>query len=375
VATNTIAAQFLEHLIPGAPAGGRDHAGGLPMRTRHGNTVNVLRWNSGTRLGELSRPLRRGLPTIIVIAPDTPPDALAAVEHGWRRIGTLAAPTIAVLLSDDIRIPAVWREGGPDLIACLGHGRRPAPTESADIEAATPAELAAATDVALAILRCSLGPPDPAGTAISGLVPLTPGTPYNLGAVIERLLDGGRLVQVRRPSAPELVTGFAAVAGSPVAVLASRPDYDHGRLTPPGVRRLSRFLTVVERLGTPLLSVVDTCGMSWAAGPDTLEVLRDALLAMYNLSVPKFVLVAGNAYGTAAPLYGVVGMRADLVAAWPRGHIGADPEVSLAESSVIAAARSGHALDVIHPDETYRWLLEVTGIAAAARPKETSSVR
>lgn len=372
--TNTTAEQFLEGLIPEALAGG-DGAGGLPIRTRHGNIVSVLRWNMAARPRELSRLLRRGLPTIIVIAPDTPPDTLAAVEAGWRRIGALTAPTIAVLLSNDIQIPAAWREAGPDLIARLTHGPGSVPAESADIEAATAAELAAAIDISLASLRCSLGPPDLPGTAVSGLVPLAPGTPYDLEAVIERLVDGGRLVQVRRPEAPELVTGFAAVARSPVAILASRPDNDHGRLTPPGIRRIGRFLSVVERLGTPLLSVVDTCGMSWAVGPDTLEVLRDALLAMHDLSVPKFVLVAGDAYGTAAALYGVVGMRADLVAAWPRGRIGADAEVSLAESSVMAAARSGHALDVIHPDETYRWLLEVTGIAAATRPEETARVR
>jgi acetyl-CoA carboxylase carboxyltransferase component len=152
-------------------------------------------------------------------------------------------------------------------------------------------------------------------------------------------------------------------------VLASRPDQNHGLLTAAGIRHIARFLEVAGRLGTPLLSVVDSGGVTWEVQPAMLETFRDCLLAMHNLRVPRFILLAGDAFGAAASLYGL-GMRADLVSAWPRARIAADADVDAAGSSVLTAARAGLVPDVIHPDETYAWLRDVLRIGAAAQGQE-----
>jgi hypothetical protein len=374
VTTSTRFREFIERLAPRADLTlDSGAAAGLPVRTRQGHAVSLLRCQDAN-YPQMERAIRRGLPTIVIAEHATPPPALAAMPSGWQATRALTAPTITVLLGEiEEALQADVTAVGADLVARISSREKRGRAGQADMTACSPGGLADAIDDALTTLSGSLKKDTGAsGLRLSRLVPLSPGEPYAMEPVLDELLDGAYFVEVARPAAAELTTGFSTFRGSPVAVLASRPDHDHGRLTLAGIRRIARFLALVDRLGIPLLSVVDSAGVRWDVRPDSLEILRDSLLAMHNLSVPKFVLLAGNAFGTAAPLLGI-GMRTDLMSAWPRGRIAADHNVDADRSSVLSAARAGLALDVIHPDETYKWLQDLITMTTGAQAPEAFS--
>ncbi len=365
VIARTRLAEFIERLAPGADPTAL--ATDPPIRTRQGHPVSLLTRCHDVSQARLRHVIRRGLP-VIMLAEDTAElDPPLRDASGWLGSGALAAPTVLVLLTDsDTGLQGLLPDDGPDLTARLSHDAQSVPAGPAELTAASPAELADVIDDALTALAGGVkAEPAAAEHKLADLVPVTPGAPYAIEPVLRRLLDQGTFIPAAGRPVAELATGFGSYAGVPIAVLASRPDHDHGRLTMAGIRQISRFLALVDRLGIPLLSVVDSAGIVWEARPDTLEGLRDGLLAMQNLRVPKYVLLAGDAFGTVGPLMGV-GMRADLVSAWPRGRIAADPDVDAAGSSVLTAARAGLALDVIHPDETHTWLRDLVALTTEA---------
>jgi hypothetical protein len=324
-------------------------------------------WERGGHPGRLSRAARRGLPVIAMAAPGAQESLLASLRSGWELSGALSAPTIAVLPGmQDAADICDQTVDGPDLIAAIADNGTDA--AGADLDTESASDLADAVDAALSVLAGTIK--DSAdGRDLTALVPVEPGRAYPMEPVLEALVDGGAVVGLRRPAAAELITGFGRVSGTPIAVLASRPDHDRGRLTTAGLRRITRLLRLAARLSLPVVSIVDSAGVRWEARPDTLDTLRDCLLATHNLRTPRFILLAGDAFGTAASLYGI-GMRPDLFSAWPRGRIAADDHVDDSQCSVLEAARNGLALDVIHPGETHAWLQDVIAIAASARTQE-----
>jgi hypothetical protein len=373
VPTDMRLAHFIRRLAPAADPEQVSALAGAPARTRLGHAVSLLRYQTA-EMSQLHRAVRRGLPVIAIMDQDMSPSPLAAMPSGWLASGALAAPTIAVSLDAiEAASQAKMPGSGADLVARLSSGADRANASHADLTALDPAGLADAIDAAITALS---GPgtangPGELSAELSTLVPTQPGAAYAMEPILRELLDGGGYVETAHGTAAELVTGFGAVRGLPLAVLASRPDHDHGQLTFAGIRRIGRFLKLVDRLGIPLLSVVDSAGVAWELCPDTLESLRDSLLAMYNLGAPKFVLLAGDAFGLAAHLMGI-GMRADFVSAWPRGRIAADHDVDADDSNVLAAARAGLVHDVLHPDETYQWLADLMSITTGAPAQEAS---
>jgi Carboxyl transferase domain len=369
VSADSALSEFLARLAPDWTA----VRAGPTTRTRRGHVISVVSGDQEGNGGQLRRALRRGLPVVLVARPGAGA-SLRMLPSGWQHTGSLTAPTIAVILSGENGPALAHQPGsGPDLVARLEPDGSDG-LAGADLRASSPAGLADAIDEALDVLqagpdRHSADPDGSGGAGLAQVVPLEPGVGYPMEPVLERLLDRGQLVELARSGPAEVITGFATVRGTPIAVLASRPDQNHGLLTVAGMRRIARFLEIAGRLGTPLLSVVDSGGVAWEVQPDMLETFRDCLLAMYNLGVPRFILLAGDAFGAAASLYGL-GMRADLVSAWPRARIAADTEVDPADSSVLAAARAGLVPDVIHPDETYAWLHDVMAIGVAAGSQE-----
>ncbi|MDH4147052.1 MAG: hypothetical protein OEY23_17990 [Acidimicrobiia bacterium] len=209
---------------------------------------------------------------------------------------------------------------------------------------------------------------------LTGVVPYELDGAYEIDDVLDAVLDGAapRVELGGASGASEVVTLLGRLVGVGVGVVASRAAFGRGALGPRAWRRIARLVALCDRLRRPVLFLVDTAGLAPGAPAGQLEAtaLREALATVVTATPAKFAVVLGRAYGLGATLCGAVGARADAVAAWPRAEIGlsepADAE-QRAAASVMAAARRGEILDVIHPDRTREVLVEMVRLADGAR--------
>lgn len=270
-----------------------------------------------------------------------------------------------------------WAVAGADLAVLIG-------TDGPRARRAATAE--AAAELARRFLA-NLGPnPAPSagpalGNALTELVPFETGAAYDIDAVLDAIVDAPGVLALEDDVDRGIRLGLARLGGRPVGVVASDPAIDGGRLGRAACRGLVRLVELCTAARLPLLSLVDSAGLRAAPTGDepTGDELVRALRAMWAAPVLKVVVVLGRAHGPAAALLGAVGVRADVVAAWPRARFaGPDPDAPPAgtgpafaaaptdAASVWQAARDGALLDVIAPAETRGRLLEVLDVYRGA---------
>src|SRR5207245_464540 len=66
-------------------------------------------------------------------------------------------------------------------------------------------------------------PPDREDAALDALIPAEPTRPYDIKALITGVVDEGRFLEVHAHFAPNIVVGFARVAGKSVGIVANQP--------------------------------------------------------------------------------------------------------------------------------------------------------
>ena len=199
------------------------------------------------------------------------------------------------------------------------------------------------------------------------------------------MADSGRLLELDRGWARNMVTGFARVEGRAVGVVANQPRRLGGVIDAEASEKAALFVERCDRFGIPLLVLVDTPGFMPGSRQEDAGVIRygaQLLRAFAAARVPKLTVVLRKAYGGAVITMNSRGLGADMVFAWPQAEIGimaarqavgiverrriaAAPEPeSLRDSlagayagehlTAAAAAAAGFVDEVIEPDETRR---------------------
>lgn len=75
----------------------------------------------------------------------------------------------------------------------------------------------------------ALNQPPPRGLwPLPGVVPADPRQPYDVRAVLARLLDGSRFQEFKARYGPTLVTGFGSLYGMPLGVVANNGGRGRG---------------------------------------------------------------------------------------------------------------------------------------------------
>jgi acetyl-CoA carboxylase carboxyltransferase component len=194
--------------------------------------------------------------------------------------------------------------------------------------------------------------------------------------------------------APNLVIGFARLAGKTIGVVANQPLVLAGVLDVDSSDKAARFIRFCDAFNIPLVTLVDLPGYLPGADQEHAGVIRHGAKLLYAYSeatVPKITVILRKAYGGGYIAMCSRHLGADFVFAWPTAEIAvmgpqgaaniifrneiaaaADPEATRKQkvleysekfANPYIAAANGHVDAVISPQETRDFLIHAIDVS------------
>ena len=179
-------------------------------------------------------------------------------------------------------------------------------------------------------------PPKKNPYSLDAVIPDEPNEAYDVGEVIDRVVDRDSFVELKPDFAPELVTGLGRIDGRVVGVVANNPEHVSGAIFPDSADKGAGFVWTCDAYNIPLVYLCDTPGYMIGSQVEKEGVLRKGRKFIYatsNAQVPKFCVITRKAYG--AGIYAMAGPS-----------FGPDATLALpsAEISVMGPDAAVHAL-------------------------------
>jgi acetyl-CoA carboxylase carboxyltransferase component len=143
---------------------------------------------------------------------------------------------------------------------------------------------------------------------IEELIPKNQNAPFNMYDLIERLVDGNSVCEIKKLFAPELITCLARINGQPVGIVANQPRVKGGVLFPDSADKAAKFITLCDAYHIPLLFLADVPGFMIGTNVEKAGIIRHGakmISAMSEATVPKLTVIVRKAYG--AGLYAMAG--------------------------------------------------------------------
>jgi len=169
-------------------------------------------------------------------------------------------------------------------------------------------------------------PPGEPGTAasIGALIPEDQNKPFDILELIDALVDEGSWLEVQPKWAPELVIGFARLAGRVVGIVANQPKVKGGVLFVDSADKAARFIWTCNAFNVPLLFLADVPGFMIGSKVEREGIIRHGakmISAVSEATVPKISVVVRKCYG--AGLYAMAGpaFEPDCCLALPTAQI------------------------------------------------------
>jgi acetyl-CoA carboxylase carboxyltransferase component len=143
--------------------------------------------------------------------------------------------------------------------------------------------------------------------------------PFEVREVLARLLDGSWFEDFKPGYGTALVTGWGAIGGFPVGVLAN-----DGILFSEEAQKGAQFIQLCNRSNTPIVFVQNITGFMVGTRYEQGGIIKDGaklINAVSNSTVPHLTLMVGASYG--AGNYGMSGRAFDprFVFTWPNHRI------------------------------------------------------
>ncbi len=144
--------------------------------------------------------------------------------------------------------------------------------------------------------------------------------PFDMREVLARLVDGSEFEEYKALYGTSLVTGWAAIHGFPVGVIANQ----QGVLFSEEAHKATEFIMLCNRYDTPILFVHNTTGYMVGREYEQRGIIKDGakmINAVANSTVPHLTLMAGSSYG--AGNYGMGGKSYNprFVFGWPNHKV------------------------------------------------------
>ena len=229
----------------------------------------------------------------------------------------------------------------------------------------------------------TLDPLDRTDAGLGDLVPAEPARAYDVREVMVRIVDDGALMEVHQGFAPNIVVGFARLAGKPVGLVGNQPAHLAGVLDINASVKAARFVRFCDSFNIPIVTLVDVPGFLPGTDQEYGGIIRHGAKLLYayaEATVPKVSVMLRKAYGGAYIVMGSKHLRGDINLAWPSAEIAVmgpdgavniifreeiagshDPEQTRAEliqdyrdnfANPYVAASHGFLDDVIDPADT-----------------------
>jgi 3-methylcrotonyl-CoA carboxylase beta subunit len=196
--------------------------------------------------------------------------------------------------------------------------------------------------------------------------------PYDMVAVIERIVDNSEFEQYKQDYGKTILCGYARIDGWAVGIVANQRKIvksKKGEMQMGGViyndsaDKAARFIMNCNQKRIPLLFLQDVTGFMVGSRSEHSGIIKDGakmVNAVANSVVPKITIVIGNSYG--AGNYAMCGKAYDprFIYAWPTAKIavmgGDQAAKTLLQIQVASLKAKG---EVITPEEESRLLNEI----------------
>lgn len=212
------------------------------------------------------------------------------------------------------------------------------------------------------------------------LVPDDPNIPYDMTAIIRKIVDEGTLFEIMPEFAKNIITGFARMEGRTVGIVANNPSHLAGCLDIDSSIKAARFVRFCDSFNIPLITLVDVPGFLPGTTQEHNGIIRNGAKLLYayaEATVPKLTVITRKAYGGAYDVMSSKHLKGDVNYAWPSAEVavmgakgaveiifrGKDIDKKTLEytdrfANPLVAAQRGFIDDIIDPAITRRILCE-----------------
>jgi propionyl-CoA carboxylase beta chain len=170
----------------------------------------------------------------------------------------------------------------------------------------------------------SSDPIDRRDPELDELMPSEPTKPYDMHAVIERIVDAGDFMELQPGWAANIIVGFARLDGRSVGIVAQQPAVLAGALDIDASDKAARFVRTCDAFNVPLLTIEDVPGFLPGVAQEHGGIIRHGAKLLYaycEATVPKVTVITRKAYGGAYDVMSSKHVRGDVNLAWPTARI------------------------------------------------------
>ena len=209
---------------------------------------------------------------------------------------------------------------------------------------------------------------------------------YDMHKIIECIVDGGKYFELKPGFGKMLITCLARINGQVVGIIANNPMINAGATNTDALEKHTSFLCLCDSYNIPIIFFEDTPGHHTGKEAELKRVgakVVNNLQALFQVTVPKIVIVIRKAYGQGALNMCGPGVGADFLVSWPTAEMGfMDPAIAadvvfgglpeherqdmidkmVADTSPFPAARGYFLQDIINPLDTRKYLIRTLDI-------------
>lgn len=159
---------------------------------------------------------------------------------------------------------------------------------------------------------------------VEKIVPTNPNKPYDVREVIKEIFDNGEFFEIQPKYAPNIVIGFARLAGFSVGVIANNPKYFAGTIDINSSLKAARFVRFCDAFNIPLVNLVDVPGFLPGKDQEHGGIIKHGAKLLYayaEATVPKLTVILRKAYGGAYIVMCSKHLGGDYNVAWPTAEI------------------------------------------------------
>ena len=159
---------------------------------------------------------------------------------------------------------------------------------------------------------------------LNSILPGSSQSPYDVKEIINNLVDENSFFEIQELYAPNLVIGFAIIAGQSVGFVANQPNVLAGVLDVHASVKGARFVRFCDSFNIPLIVLVDVPGFLPGTDQEWNGIISQGAKLLYafcEATVPRITVITRKAYGGAYDVMNSKHIGADFSFAWPSAEI------------------------------------------------------
>ena len=156
------------------------------------------------------------------------------------------------------------------------------------------------------------------------LVPDDPNQPYDMMAVVKKVVDDDTVFEIMPEFAKNIICGFARMEGRTVGIVANNPAHLAGCLDIDASVKAARFVRFLDAFNIPILTFVDVPGFLPGTDQEHNGIIRNGAKLLYayaEATVPKLTVITRKSYGGAYCVMSSRHLKGDANYAWPSAEI------------------------------------------------------